>query len=550
MLQTAIPIDQAARTGVPTSANAPAPGGNPIKMPPFTQIPNALLTDGRLKPNARFLYCVIVSHVNRSTKEAFPSIDCLVGESGLSRSTVIRETKALESTGWIIAIRERDETGCNRVNRYRPLFIPNREGGSISRIPPVVSVGNTNQINSFNHKKEGGVAAPPKAVRTALPRDTAPAPSQKIEKQKAAVEESVAGSAANDPGVPFEENANHHANAGEEGRTSPQTGARPPSRAQQGGAERTAKGKLKWIHSRPFYQAHLRGLGLDTSRAPYIPPKMIATVVAAIQQLEAEGWALEDVEECTRWKAKQTRNGGYYVQYLCVDLPKYLAEKQALEYLARRQAFQNDSGDGGEYDFHEGYGETEESDDNEDNEELTFEEELACIEDDDWGWDQVEAEFREVLDRANAPRDEAAALRKQVRSEKALTQGREDARKRARHEEMLMRSEVLDEQSYAELDQIEMLMRVRQEVLRAEARAALLARQSAEATQEAASAPETPAVAICAPTPSPTPASAISSAETYPGVGDAEAVPLRLVPKPEELPQLHRLARAAAGVGD
>lgn len=135
--------------------------------PPFFMVEDAVIEHYNLNPFEGWLYIVIVKHANRKTGEAFPSVSTLVKETHMSKASVIRYTKSLETKGLIRVTRDENEAGKDRdVNHYwlltatTPVSDSNRVG--ISQQPPPVSVVDLNQSNiepeSINQRKEDNIA--------------------------------------------------------------------------------------------------------------------------------------------------------------------------------------------------------------------------------------------------------------------------------------------------------------------------------------------------------------------------------------------------------
>lgn len=65
-----------------------------------TQVPNNMLSDSGLTPKDILIYATIKSHMNNKTRSCFPSINTIVKESGVSKSTVIKCIKNLENNNY------------------------------------------------------------------------------------------------------------------------------------------------------------------------------------------------------------------------------------------------------------------------------------------------------------------------------------------------------------------------------------------------------------------------------------------------------------------
>lgn len=83
---------------------------------PFTQIPDRLINDHRLSPNARLLFCILCTHLNikRADKDVWPGQESLAKRLGKNRQTVARGLKELKAVGWIGIKRQ----GLNKPNIY------------------------------------------------------------------------------------------------------------------------------------------------------------------------------------------------------------------------------------------------------------------------------------------------------------------------------------------------------------------------------------------------------------------------------------------------
>lgn len=102
---------------------------DPIDQAGFTQIPNVILCDSRLKVGARFLYC----HLSRFAWEAdscWPGQDRLAEEIGMSHRAIRLHTKELEAAG-LISIQRR---GQGKTNLYF-LNGPDRQKRAVLDLP-------------------------------------------------------------------------------------------------------------------------------------------------------------------------------------------------------------------------------------------------------------------------------------------------------------------------------------------------------------------------------------------------------------------------------
>ena len=68
---------------------------------PFVKMPVILLVDERLTANDKLVYLALGVFMNRQSRTCFPSVGTLVRASGLSKSTIFRGLKRLESLGLV-----------------------------------------------------------------------------------------------------------------------------------------------------------------------------------------------------------------------------------------------------------------------------------------------------------------------------------------------------------------------------------------------------------------------------------------------------------------
>lgn len=72
-----------------------------------------------VSPTARTVYRALLHYANRTTWSCFPSIQTLVKDTGLSRTTIIRCLNILEKNGCILKIhRTRQENNGQTSNMY------------------------------------------------------------------------------------------------------------------------------------------------------------------------------------------------------------------------------------------------------------------------------------------------------------------------------------------------------------------------------------------------------------------------------------------------
>lgn len=78
----------------------------------FIKLPDEALKDNNLEMRDKVIYAYLKKHYNQETKDSFPSLDTLVKESGISKSTVIKCIKNLETSGYISVRKDK------KVNHY------------------------------------------------------------------------------------------------------------------------------------------------------------------------------------------------------------------------------------------------------------------------------------------------------------------------------------------------------------------------------------------------------------------------------------------------
>lgn len=143
------------------SMNAKGSDGRPQQV----HIDQAVIENYGLNHNAGWLYVVIVAHVNGKTGVAFPGLARLAKLTGMSKPTVVKYMKVLESKGLIEVNREKIEgTNEHDVNHYRVLPVrgcktdlpPNKDevvkpvdNGSQTALPQVVKPVDNNHLE-FN----------------------------------------------------------------------------------------------------------------------------------------------------------------------------------------------------------------------------------------------------------------------------------------------------------------------------------------------------------------------------------------------------------------
>jgi Helix-turn-helix domain len=79
--------------------------------------------DRNLSDGAIRAALAITLYINRKSFDAFPGLESLMEDTGMSRSTVIRAVKQLEAAGHLKVRRTRTSGGKNGVNHYAPILI-------------------------------------------------------------------------------------------------------------------------------------------------------------------------------------------------------------------------------------------------------------------------------------------------------------------------------------------------------------------------------------------------------------------------------------------
>lgn len=120
---------------------------DPVDQAGFTQIPNVILCDSRLKVGARFLYC----HLARFAWEedsCYPGQDRLAGEIGMSHRAIRLHTKELEAAG-LISIERR---GQGKTNLYF-LNGPDRQKRAHQDLPILACKEDTGKEDTASKKR-------------------------------------------------------------------------------------------------------------------------------------------------------------------------------------------------------------------------------------------------------------------------------------------------------------------------------------------------------------------------------------------------------------
>ncbi len=92
------------------------------------QFLQAINADPDLSASAKSVAFALMAFVNSETGACFPSFDKIMAACHVSKATVVRSTRALESCGWVTI--ERDHGGDRESNRYHFAFERARDGSS------------------------------------------------------------------------------------------------------------------------------------------------------------------------------------------------------------------------------------------------------------------------------------------------------------------------------------------------------------------------------------------------------------------------------------
>lgn len=76
------------------------------------------INSANVSPSAVLVYKILLEYANRNTWSCFPSINTLAKDSKLSKRTVIRQLKVLETKGLILKIPRKRENNGNTSNMY------------------------------------------------------------------------------------------------------------------------------------------------------------------------------------------------------------------------------------------------------------------------------------------------------------------------------------------------------------------------------------------------------------------------------------------------
>lgn len=105
-----------------------------------------------LPTKEKFVLLMLANYASNDKWDCYPSIAALSKDTGMSKATVMRALKSLESLGYLVVIR-RMADGINLPNIYRLIKDRQVEGGSITQ-QPVVSHSNEGSITQI-----GGVVS-------------------------------------------------------------------------------------------------------------------------------------------------------------------------------------------------------------------------------------------------------------------------------------------------------------------------------------------------------------------------------------------------------
>jgi len=75
-------------------------------------------------PLAKFLLVLLADRHNADTGECYPSVNRLVQDSGMSRSTVLRKLQWLQENGLVIASERTRDNGSTATNNYTLTYVP------------------------------------------------------------------------------------------------------------------------------------------------------------------------------------------------------------------------------------------------------------------------------------------------------------------------------------------------------------------------------------------------------------------------------------------
>ena len=101
--------------------------------PPF---PTEWVREVPEKGSAKAVLMALTLRANAKTGRAWPGLDRLAFESGVSRAGVIRALKRLESEGWIFRERRKRDTGASTSNLYTLRLDRTDHMGGVMMRPP------------------------------------------------------------------------------------------------------------------------------------------------------------------------------------------------------------------------------------------------------------------------------------------------------------------------------------------------------------------------------------------------------------------------------
>ena len=156
--------------------------------PPFVQIPEQLVLDPLISPQASRVYSILAHHVNRTSGTAWPSVKSLGAYMGIKHLPTVRKyLNELAEAGWIEWRQRAHETGRQTSNLYRLFHEPIGAGGRNSELVANatsklhanatsrgVAKPTTNHIEK-NHIELNQTENPPNPPRGGRPADAAAA---------------------------------------------------------------------------------------------------------------------------------------------------------------------------------------------------------------------------------------------------------------------------------------------------------------------------------------------------------------------------------------
>lgn len=97
-----------------------------------TQLPNGMTLEGELTPKDLLVYITIKSHMNKDTKNCYPSLDTIVEESGVSKPTVIKSISRLKEKNYLkVGKKGRSNlysfVACKNFEPFSDEFLKNKE---------------------------------------------------------------------------------------------------------------------------------------------------------------------------------------------------------------------------------------------------------------------------------------------------------------------------------------------------------------------------------------------------------------------------------------